>query len=287
MNTLAAPRWPPGVSARALAAAAGALVVAFVVAPGVLAAVGPGGGLAGGRGIGEAVREAFVGYWGTDGREFTPELEGVVAYWFRYHVAKAVIAGMLLAVLVALAVPVGRAFLRADGLGAGRRAALAGAGALVAGLGALALVTVMANIQGALAPYSSLLPMLTEGTSDAELTGTLDQVTEQLRDAAGAAGPGHEPSPAVDAMIGDFAHYHAVMAVIAAVAAVVLVGLSVWLWRRFAGTPAPDRRKRRVLGSVGTLAVFLSLAVLVVAVANTSTAADPAPALLAFFDGGW
>ncbi|MBO4205873.1 hypothetical protein, partial [Micromonospora echinofusca] len=77
------------------------------------------------------------------------------------------------------------------------------------------------------------------------------------------------------------------MAVIAAVVAVVLLVLSVTWWRRFAGAGSSDRRARRVWGFLGCFSALLFLLLTVVAVANTSTAADPAPALLAFFDGGW
>jgi hypothetical protein len=41
-----------------------------------------------------------------------------------------------------------------------------------------------------------------------------------------------------------------------------------------------------VSGSLGVLSAVLSLAVIVVAVANLGTATNPAPALLAFFNGG-
>ncbi|MEU6758203.1 hypothetical protein [Streptomyces sp. NPDC046685] len=84
----------------------------------------------------------------------------------------------------------------------------------------------------------------------------------------------------------DFARYHAAMAVIAGVVALALVGASVALWRRRARTASSDRRTRGLLGALGVVSAVSSPAVLVVAVANT-TAADPAPALAAFFDGGW
>ncbi|WP_433335855.1 hypothetical protein [Spirillospora sp. CA-294931] len=252
------------------------LVGAFVVAPRVLA----GGGFAGQGELVEALRVAFVGYWRTGGGELSPELASVSDYWFRYHVAKGVIAAILLGVLVVLGALVWRAHLRADALGAGKRAALASGGVVVTGLAVFALVVVMANIQGAVAPYSSLLPMLTDGATDAEVTGTLDQVRQGL--AASAAGG--ETTPALEVMISDFARYHAVMAVIAGVAAAGLIAFSVVLWKAFAGRAG---RARRLLGSFGVLSVLLALVMVVVAVANATTAADPEPALAAFFAGGW
>ncbi|WP_238438863.1 hypothetical protein [Frankia nepalensis] len=208
----------------------------------------------------------------------------MVDYWFRYHVAKAVIAAALLIVLVALTVLVWKAFLKAGGLGAVARAALASAGVLATMLALLSLAAVMANIQGALAPFASLIPMLTEGATDQELATTLDQASQQLADSslAGARTP-----PAIDVMIADFSRYHAVMAVIAAIAAAAFLGTGVLLWRRFARTASSDRRTRRVVGSFGVLSALLTLGLIVHAAANASTAADRGPALLRALNGGW
>ncbi|MEU4777283.1 hypothetical protein [Micromonospora sp. NPDC023633] len=267
-----------------LVALAVALVAAFVVAPRTLAASGPDGGFVDKRDLTEALREAFVDYWSSGDRDFSPGLEGVVDYWFRYHVAKAVIAAILLIVLAALGVLLWKAFLRAGGLGAERRAALASAGVLVTMLAVFTSATVMANVQGAVAPFASLLPMLAVGETDGELADTLDQVRQRLADSLSG---GDQAPPALEVMISDFSRYHVAMAVVAAIVAVVLIGMSVVLWKRFARTGSSDRRTRRVLGSFGVLSALLSLVVIVVVVANTTTAADPAPALLAFFEGGW
>jgi uncharacterized membrane protein len=133
------------------------------------------------------------------------------------------------------------------------------------------------------APFSSLLPMLldgatngaTDGATDGALAGTLAQVRQDL------AGAQHGPASAV--MISDFARYHVAMAVIASIVAVVLIGLSAVLWKRFAS----DRRARRVRGAYGVVSALLVLGMVVVVVANATTAADPAPALLALFEGSW
>jgi hypothetical protein len=274
----------PGRAVAALAVLAVALVAAFVAAPRVLAGVGSGGGFAGRRDLVEALRESFTGYWSSGDRELSPGLERVVDYWVRYHLAKAAIAAVVLIVLVALGVAVWRAFLQTGGAGRGKRTALASAGVGVTMLALFSLLVVMANIQGAAAPLASLLPMLTAGAAGARLTGTLDQVRWQL-----AAAPGTEgrTSPALEMMIGDFARYHVAMAVLAAIVAAVFIGLSAVLWKRFAGTEPSRGRARRMLGSFGALSALLALAMIVIAVANTATAADPAPALLAFFEGGW
>ncbi|MFG1783873.1 hypothetical protein ACGFIU_15670 [Rhodococcus oryzae] len=276
------------VSGRTLAllvALAAALVAAFVVAPRTLAAIGPGVGFSDQSSLLDAVRETFVAYWSTGDREFSPGLEGVVDYWVRYHVAKGAIAAILLVALVVLGALLWKAFAMAGGTGAVRRAALAAGGALVTVLALFSLAVVMANVQGAVVPFSSLMSMLPVGETDGELADALGQVRQQLADSPNAGGD--RTPPALDVMISDFSRYHAVMAVIAAMVAAVLIGLSVVLWKWCASTESSARGTRRMLGSFAVLSAAVSLGMIVVGLANTTTAADPTPALLAFFDGGF
>ncbi|MFI7436147.1 hypothetical protein [Micromonospora haikouensis] len=286
MTSSAAPPRPTGVSGRVIAGLgvlAAALVVAFVVAPPALTA-DRAGGIVDRRDLSEALRAAFVAYWRSGDRNISPELARVVDYWSRYHLVKAVLAALLLAVLVALGARLARVFVTAGGLGAGKRTALAAAGVLVAVLAPFSVAMVMANVQGAVAPFASLLPMLTEGVTDAELADTLTQVERGLTESGGTSG---SSSPTLDLMIDDFSWYHEAMAGTAAVVAVVLVATSVLAWRRFAATRPADRRKRQVLAAYGLLSALLLLPAVALVVANATTAADPAPALLAFFQGGW
>jgi hypothetical protein len=89
-------------------------------------------------------------------------------------------------------------------------------------------------------------------------------------------------------MVSDFAWYHVALALALAVAvAVALLSLSVVSWRSFARMGSADRRIRWVLGWFGVLCALSSLIVLVLIVANTGTAMDPAPALLDLFNGGF
>ena len=257
----------------ALAALAVALAVAFVVAPRPVASKVSGSSFADERDLGAAVRTAFVEYWGSGERTLTPGMARAVDYWLDYHVAKAVFAALLLVVLAALGLAVWQAFLRSGGV------ALASVGVVVTLFALTALVLVMANIQGVVAPFSSLLPMVPVGAADGRLAEALDQVRAQLS--------GAHTTPPLDAMIGDFARYHAAMAVIGAVVAILIACTTVLLWKRFASTASSDWLTRRVLASFGVLSVVITLVLLVVVVANAMTAADPTPALSAFFDGGW
>ncbi|TYB45312.1 hypothetical protein [Actinomadura chibensis] len=260
-----------------------ALAVAFVFVPWIAAGAGPGGGYDSEGDLRDALRESFVAYWRSGDRDVSPGLERVVDYWFRFHLVKGLISALMLGVLIALGVIVWKAFVRADALGAGRRAALASAGVVVS-LGAVfSLVALMANVQGLIAPLSSLMPMVVSGKADPTLTSTLDQIRGQLEASPGAGGH----SPALDLLIDDFARYHAAMAVIAATVMAAFIALSVALWRKFARTDRSGRRARRVLASFGAVTVLLSLALVVVTVANTYTAGHSAPALQAFFEGSW
>ncbi|MEE1772477.1 hypothetical protein PUR34_31030 [Streptomyces sp. JV185] len=268
-----------------LVALAVLLVPAFVIAPRPLAASISGGGFDDRGELVDSFSESFVAYWRSGERNFSPDLERIADYWSHYHAVKAVIAALLLIVFIALGVLLWKAFLQAGGLGAGSRAALASAGAVVTALALFALAAVMANVQGATAPFSSLLPMLPIHASHGELADTLHQVGQGLADYPD--GTGDRTPSALEAMVGDFARYHAVIAVAGTVVAVVLAGMCVASWRRSARTGVSDGRTRRVFRSFGIVSGLLSAAVVVVAVANTATTADPAPALLAFFEGGW
>ena len=258
-----------------LAVLAAALVVAFVVAPAMLATNGSTTDLADQGRLTAAFRNAFVAYWRSGAGDFDPGLQRVIDYWFRYHLAKALLGGALLVVLIALGVLIWRAFLRAGGV---RAAALAASGSLITALAVLSLAAVMANIHGAAAPFGSLLPMLF-GSSDGPLADTLTQIRQQLAD--------RQTSPALDAIISDYALFHAVLAVEGAIVVVMLLVPTVQLWRRFTRTARAERRTRRLLAAYGAFLPLLSLALTVVVVVNAATAADPLPGLEGFFAGGW
>jgi hypothetical protein len=155
---------------------------------------------------------------------------------------------------------------------------------VVAALAVFSLAAVMANIQGMVAPLSSALSMLPLGTPSGQLAGTVDQVRQQLSDYSTAGG---HPLPASKVMVDDFGRYHAVMVIISATVACSFAVMSFVSWKRFMRTAASDRRVRRSIGVFGVLAALFSVSVFVVMVANIIVARDPAPALLAFFQGGW
>ena len=159
-------------------------------------------------------------------------------------------------------------------------AAVASASAVTA-LAFGSVLVVMATIQGALTPFSSLISLLPIGHGDPALTGSSDQIQHYL---AGHQALPRTPAP-LGAIIADFQRYHAVLAVQATTLAVALIGLTVLTWRRAptAGRPLP--RAKPLLRLLATAFALLTVIVLVVDSANFSTALNPDPALRLVFSG--
>ncbi|MBM2614557.1 hypothetical protein JIG36_03185 [Actinoplanes sp. LDG1-06] len=250
---------------------AAALIAAFVLVPPLLASSWTGSHLVSHGDLVEASQEAFTGYWRSGGGELDARLQGLVDYWYAFHIVKGAIAGALLAVLATLAVPLWK-----------RTGALWKSSAtVVTMLALLSAAALMANVQGTLAPFSSLLPMVAETTSgESALADAGHQLSEALNTGA--------PTPAsLTTMIDDFGWYHAVMVPIAGFATLILLVATVRLWRRFAATDRSAKPVRRLLAVTGVLSALLTLAMAAVVVANATTAANPAAALSAFFNGSW
>ncbi|MCY1145463.1 hypothetical protein OWR29_46310 [Actinoplanes sp. Pm04-4] len=237
--------------------AAVGLVAAFVFAPPLLAALWTGNQFDGERGLAEASRTALAGFLSSGGRQIPPELQRILDYWFAFHVVKGAAAAALV-VVFGFALYKTRNKLAAVGLGA---------------LGLFSLAALMANIQGAVAPLSSLLSLAATGAPGQP---DWEPARQQLTDG--------RTTPTVDLLVGDFALFHAAMVVIAGVLAVAAGAAGVALWRRFARSSREARLWQAVSAS---FAVVLTLVFGTLTVANATTVADPAPALLAFFNGGW
>ncbi|MHA4854227.1 hypothetical protein L1080_032510 [Rhodococcus sp. MSC1_016] len=255
-------------SGRALAllvTAAVALSVGFVVAPAALAGGGY-GTFYDNRPLVDSLKVNFAEYWRAGTGNQSPGLQDIVDYWARYHVAKALLAALLLGVLIALGIQLWRGFLKAR-----NPTPFAAGGGLVAALSAFALMLVIANIQGALAPLSSLLPLLP--TVEFERVGralaNLNTSNQNL---------------ALAAIETEFVRYHAILAVTATLVAVLLSTASVLSWRSFAKTT--DSRVRRSAAAIGIFLTVLVLGLLVVIAANVSTAVAPTEPLRNFFGAG-
>ncbi|MGL5928481.1 MAG: hypothetical protein ACRCY8_06060 [Dermatophilaceae bacterium] len=244
-----------------LLVAAFALVAATVLLPWPVASWWAGTSWQGPDDLARAVGDGLVGDW-RRGAMLGDGGAGLVEpsqFWQRFHLVKAVLAALLLAVAAVLTAR----WWSAPRAGSTRRrhAARRLAGVASGGLAGLALLVVVANVQGVIAPLSSVLAFLPTSPEDAALTSAVGALQNDI--AAGS------PSPVAATLVSDFSTYHAAMAVLGALTAVAMAALVVHVWRR------------RQWGS-GVSLVVASLAFALVAAANIGTALDPAPALDAF-----
>ena len=251
------------------------LAAGFVLAPRALASAGP----ANEHSLSAAASQAFTAYWQSGHHSYPPALAHLVAYWRRYHLVKAGLAVALTTVLCWLAHILWGSLLRAGRLRPATTTAAVASGSTVTALAFGSVLVVMATIQGALAPFSSLVSLLPVGHGNPALTRSVSQIQHDL--AEHQAVP--RTSAALGAIIDDFQRYHAVLTAQAAILAVVLIALSVLMWRRAptAGRAVP--RAKALLRLLATAFALLTVIVLVVGAANISTALNPYPALRLVF----
>lgn len=265
------------LSTPSLVALALVLAAAFVMLPRPFAQALSGRGYGGERDLRAKATTAFVDYWHTGKRALTPELSHLVDYWRWYHLLKSAAAIGLMIVLVVLAVRLWKGYARS------RTNAeawpLTTGGVLVTALAVVALVAAMANIQGTLAPFSSLMSMLPINSAHGDLVVMIKQVKDELGHYSSGS-PG-----ALTEMVSDLAGYHVVVAVISGCVAAVLVAAMIASFRAYAGTPRIDRRARRLFRWLGVAALVMGALMLVLALGNTSTVIDSPTAVLNFYKG--
>lgn len=259
----------------ALTAVAAVLTAAVVLVPFPLAAALSGGGYRGPEALREAVTTGFVRFWSTGSGALGPDLAAAADFWARFHVVKAVLAGALLGVLLVL---VPRLWRAGTDTGRPRRWALRAAATGTASLLVLSLLVLVANVQGALAPLSSVLGVMPLGAPTGDLAATVDRARDTVATAS--------PSPVAATLIDDFTRYHAVMAVLGAVVTVALLAGAVVLLRRRSSTAPADRPQRRALAGAGVGMLLLAAFFAVTTAANLGTARHPAAALVGFLGGG-
>lgn len=232
-------------------------------------------GYASERALVVAASAAFVRTQGSSGGA---TLASLVDVWREFHLVKAALAMALVVVLAALASGLGRAA-REAGPGPARRRALGGyVGVLAWALGAL--TAALANLQGAIAPLSSVASLLPIG----RLTGELPATLQALRSAV-QVDPAHGGHGFAGALLADFALYHLAFAGMAGAVGVLLMvqairaAMEPWRARRGHEPASPTRPWRVVIvGAAGALFLLL-------AAANASTWLQPAPALIASLGG--
>lgn len=256
-----------------------ALTSAFVLLPRPVATLLSGAGYGDEHHLTEKVSSAFVGYWRSARQPLTPELMQLVDYWRWYHLVKAITAMGLLVLLLLLAARLRTRFTPTDVTHAMRRPSLGG-GVAAAVLALFAFVLALANVQGAIAPFSSLLSLLPVTTARGDLATTIEEVRQQ------AANYPRGSSAALRMIVGDLTVYHVVVAVISSLTAVALVGLAVAWKRSDARTGSGDRESRRLRRTFTVGAAIVAASFAVLGFANTTTAVNSPSAVLDFYRGG-
>lgn len=152
-----------------------------------------------GAGFDHRAAQEFPPYLLGSGADYPPGLQSLVDDWSRYHLVKAVFAGLLVVLALYL----------------GHRA-----------LALIPAVLLIANVQGLLAPLSSAFSLLggRVAESDGALAVALGRMRLELR--------GGEWSPPVGAVVDDFAWYHLVLAIMAGMLTIVVLAFAVRDWRR-------------------------------------------------------
>lgn len=273
MSTTAAAPTPASAARRSVLLSVGALglLLAVFLVPFRLASTWT-GAYPNVAALREQMSAAFVRYWHTGA---SADLAGPVDYWARFHLLKAVLAALLLAVLLPLGARIWNSYVRATHRG--RRLLLGAAGVGHAAITVLALLMLVANIQGTIAPLSSALGLMPLRRPDPALADTLTQVRHGLAS-------GTQP-PALEALVNDYARYHAALAVVATLVTIALLALAVRMWRRRTRLARSEARHRRVLFTGAVSVLLLAAFFAIITAANLSTVAHPAPALLGFFNG--
>lgn len=258
--------WPGGLSV--------VLVLALWLVPFPAASAWVEGGYASQAALVDALSSAFVRFWGSGSGEVGPDLAAPLDFWMWFHLIKAALAAALLLVLAHLGSRVWAAYTQAA-TAASRM--VVGALALTTGMAAtIALVVLVANVQGSIAPMTSAWGLLPVGSP------TLDPTFAEVRQALAA----ETSNPALEVLVRDFTRYHQAMAALGGLTAVGLLAAAVAFWRRRSRQVAPPRRGRHLLAAASLAGVLLSGFFAVVAAANVSTSARPIPALMTFFAGG-
>ena len=276
-------------SRRVATLSVGALIALLAVAvlPFPAAGLWPRGGFADISALSAATARGLVRFWETGTADLGTGLAASVEFWTRFHVVKALLSVPLLIATVLLGRALWRECMRS--VGRGRRALFAAAGVLEAPLVLLALLLLVANLQGALVPLSSALGLVDVRSADPALASAVRGISADLE-----TSPDVSASPALARLVADFAAYHLVMVALGAIVTVGLVVVAVRLWRRSRPTvsahSAHSARSalwaRWVRRGGSTVALVVAASFALITAANLSTAARPAPALLGFFEGG-
>jgi hypothetical protein len=212
--------------------------------------------------VGDALSADWAAAVSAPGGQASSALTDPTRFWRWFHIVKAALA---LAALVSAVLLVTHARRARRSSSTTARRFVGTASTLIGGLAAaVGVVLVVANVQGAIAPLSSVLSFLPLS----DRSPTLVDAVRGLEADLGSA----NPTPTAAAILSDFASYHAVVALLLAAVAVL------------AGVTAVRALRARRWGSGVVLAATVTIVALLT-LANISTALAPTGALQSFLSG--
>ncbi|MFC9872968.1 hypothetical protein [Nocardia salmonicida] len=223
-----------------------------------------------------ALGESMTVFWQNGSGSLPSGLAELSDYWFRWHAIKIVISALLIVVLGLLAASLWKLF---QNRRIGRRYGSIGCAVAAMSATALALFSVVLlvlNIQATAVPLVALLPLLPGAHADAALTQTLLQITRAVDE----PGNSQADSPALLTLLEQITRYYWTMIIEATALSAAFGASTVVAYRRYVAARDADHPRRRFMYAfLGTAAMVMTFALVLLLGAAVGAVADPATAL--------
>lgn len=217
--------------------------------------------------LADSVARNLVSFWDLGQPGLTSDFQVLVQYWLFWHLIKSVICLLLLVVVAALTVNLGRRYISSSRRSAPMYAILQGIMMVIA---TVVVVVLLANLQSVATPFVSLLQVLPRSAAEAAISSTISEITSEL------SGPTSSlKSASLSTLISQVGQYHWVLAALSAAGLIILLISSILTWKKVRQRGDSDRR-RKGLFVIRLAGVCLIASVLLIAgVVSTISAVAP------------
>jgi len=252
----------PRIWIAALAVAAAALTLAFVLLPGLV--------LGSPNAVPSSLAAGLSAFWDSGDGAMPPALVALIDYWREWHVIKVLLSGLLVAVSIVTSVILWSRFRAAERAG-GAASAVGGTISTLVAVIAGGLLAI--NIQATAVPFVALFPLVPVSPDDASERQSLGE----LRASNDQAGSGHETVRQL--VLNQVWQYTAVNAAVMAALAVTAAALAIALFIRFVRAVGDDRTRVMCLAispllGISALAYFAISALSVLSAMDASSSAS-------------
>lgn len=254
----------PRIWIAALAVAAAALTLAFVLLPGLV--------LGSPNAVPSSLAAGLSAFWDSGDGAMPPALVALIDYWREWHVIKVLLSGLLVAVSIVTSVILWSRFRAAERAG-GAASAVGGTISTLVAVIAGGLLAI--NIQATAVPFVALFPLVPVSPDDASERQSLGELRASL--ANDQAGSGHETVRQL--VLNQVWQYTAVNAAVMAALAVTAAALAIALFIRFVRAVGDDRTRIMCLAispllGISALAYFAISALSVLSAMDASSSAS-------------